>query len=189
VRLIGVLGGSFDPIHHGHLIAGAILREVLGADEIRWVPTGQQPFKVGRHAASAADRARMVELAVGGTAGFVVDRYEADRPGPSYTVETLADLRSRCPDDRLCLLIGTDAAALFPSWRDPAGIRAQAEVVVFSRGGQSPPDGVADRVVPVPFLDISSTALRARVRAGRSIRYFVPDPVSEYIAARRLYQD
>ncbi|MGE0443161.1 MAG: nicotinate-nucleotide adenylyltransferase [Gemmatimonadales bacterium] len=186
---IAVLGGSFDPVHHGHLVVGAVSRELLEADELRWIPAGEQPFKVGRHGAPAADRARMVELAVGDAPGFVVDRVEVDRPGPSYTVETLAALRQSRPDARLMLLLGSDAAQAFGQWRDPAGIRAQAEVVIFARGGEAPPEGVADRVIPVPRIDISSTALRERVRSGRSIRYFVPEPVADYIAEHRLYQD
>ncbi len=186
---IAVLGGSFDPIHHGHLIVAAAAREALGADEIRWVPAGQQPFKVGQHAATGDHRARMVELACAGEPGFVVDRLEVPRPGPSYTVDTLTELTGRLPGAVFSLLIGADTAALFEKWRDPRGIRARASVIVFARAGEEPPPGVADRVIIVPRVDISSTAVRERVRRGQSIRYLVPDPVIDYIAEQGLYQD
>lgn len=186
---IAVLGGSFDPVHHGHLIVATAAAELLGVDQVRWIPAGQQPFKVGQHGASAADRTRMVELAVDGVASFGVDRCEADRGGPSYTVETLTDLGIRFPGAELSLLLGADAAELFWQWRDPAGIKARATVVVFARAGETAPAGVADRVIEVPRLDISSTAVRDRVRNGRSIRYLVPDPVMAYIAEHGLYRD
>ena len=186
---IAVLGGSFDPIHHGHLIVAAVAREALGADQIRWVPAGEQPFKVGQHGASGAHRARMVELACAGEPAFVVDRVEVNRPGPSYTVDTLGALAARYPQSALSLLLGADAAELFPKWRDPTGIKARATVVVFARDGEEPPPGVADRVIIVPRLEISSTAVRDRVRHGQSIRYLVPDPVMDYIADEGLYRD
>jgi nicotinate-nucleotide adenylyltransferase len=186
---IAILGGSFDPIHHGHLIAAVAAREALGVAEVRWIPAGEQPFKVGTHQASARDRARMVELACQGERGFVVDRLEVERRGPSYTVDTLTTLAERLPGSPLSLLLGSDAAQLFPSWRDPSGIKARAAVVVFAREGETPPPGIADRVIIVPRVDISSTAVRERVRRGQSIRYLVPDPVIEYITAQGLYRD
>lgn len=186
---IAILGGSFDPIHFGHLVMARVSRERLGVDEIRWIPAGEQPFKVGRHRAPAADRAEMVERAVRGIPGFVADRCEVERSGPSYTADTVAMLRARYPAARLSILLGSDAAKLFPKWRDPAAIRAEAEIIVFVRGGETLPDGVADRVVPVPRIDISSTAVRDRVRAGESIGAFVPEPVATFIAARGLYRN
>lgn len=183
---IGVLGGSFDPVHHGHLLAARGLRERLGLDEVRLIPAGEQPFKTGRHGAPAAARAAMAELAVEGEPGLLVDRIEVDRPGPSFTVDTLEALASRLPGTNLTLLLGADAAAEFDAWRTPARIRALAEVVVFSRVGAGPAPG-GFRTVELPAVDISATAIRARVRAGQSIRYLVPDPVAAYIAAHRLY--
>lgn len=186
---VALLGGSFDPVHHGHLIAAAALRDALTVDQVRLMPAGEQPFKVGQHGAAAAHRASMLELAVAGEAGLVVERAEVDRPGPSYTVDTLAELSAKEPDVDWLLLLGADAAKLFPTWRDPEGIRHRASVVVFARDGEAPPTGVADRVVAVPRVDVSSTEIRARVRAGRSIRFLVPDAVARYIAAHGLYRD
>ncbi|MBM4186461.1 MAG: nicotinate (nicotinamide) nucleotide adenylyltransferase [Gemmatimonadetes bacterium] len=186
---VALLGGSFDPIHHGHLIVAMALREALGLDQIRLVPAGEQPFKTGHHRATAAQRADMVRLAVAGEPGLTIERAEVDRPGPSYTVETLRVLAAAEPGVGWSILLGADAARLFPTWRDPAGIKALAEVVVFARDGEAPPEGVADRVVAVPRVDVSSTEIRARVRAGRSIRFLVPDAVAGYIATHGLYRD
>jgi len=182
---IGVLGGSFDPVHHGHLIAARALREILALDEVRLVPAGSQPFKRDGHGAPAFDRARMTELAVAGEAGLMADRLEVEREGPSYTVDTLTSLQARWPGAELTLLVGADAAREFPSWRDADRIRAMARVVVFTRAGSG---SLADHpVVEVPALEISSTDIRARVRAGRSIRYLVPDAVADYILTEQLY--
>ncbi len=186
---IAVLGGSFDPIHHGHLVVASVAREVVGAAQVRFIPAGEQPFKAGHHAAPGGHRAAMVELAVAGDPAMVADRVEVDRPGLSYTVDTLADVRRRFPGVTIVLLLGSDAATLFPKWRDPSGIRAQAEVVVFARDGEAVPEGIADRVVPVPRIEISSTAVRRRVRSGQSIHYWVPDSVAQYIDAHSLYRD
>ena len=186
---IAVLGGSFDPIHHGHLIAAVAAREALAVDRLVWVPAGTQPLKVGGHGAPGTDRAHMVELSVAEMVGFEVDRIEIDRVGPSYTVDTLTELAARFTGAELTLLLGADAAGLFWKWRDPAGVKALATVVVFARAGETPPAGVADRVIEIPRLDISSTAVRDRVRNGQSIRYLVPDPVMAYIAEHGLYQE
>lgn len=184
-----MLGGSFDPIHHGHLVVAGIAREALGAAQVRLIPAGEQPFKVGQHSASADHRATMVELAVVDDPALVADRVEVDRVGPSYTVDTVRDIRRRFPEATLCLLLGSDAAALFRTWRDPDQIRAHAEVVVFARGGESVPEGVADRVLTVPRIEISSTTVRSRVRSGQSVRYWVPDRVAQYIDRHGLYRD
>src|SRR5262249_58982886 len=117
---IVVFGGSFDPIHHGHLIAALAAKDALGADEIRLVPTGLQPLKAGQHRAPAEHRARMTELAAADTPALVVDRCELVRAGPSYTVDTLRDLHRRFPGAEVSLLLGSDAAALLPQSRGPA---------------------------------------------------------------------
>ena len=183
---VGVFGGSFDPVHHGHLIVAMEALRALGLDEVRFVPAREQPFKRGAHAAGAADRLEMLRLACTGVPGFVVDPRECERPGPSYTVDTLRSLRADRPGDALSLLIGSDAAADFPAWRAASAIRELATVVVLARPGIAIPPGF-DRTVAVPAIDISATAVRARARAGESIRFLVPDPVERYIAERRLY--
>jgi len=180
---IGVFGGSFDPIHHGHLIAATSLADALGLDQVRMVVARTQPLKRDGHGASAADRAEMVGLAVGDDARLRADRSELDREGPSYTVDTLRALRAGLPGAELVLLLGADAAAELPRWREAEAIPALARVEVFARGG------AAAGSQAVPRVDISSTEIRARVRRGRSIRYWVPDAVAEYIAAHRLYEE
>ena len=180
---IGVFGGSFDPVHHGHLIAAVALRETLALDEVRLVVAREQPFKTGSHEAGAEDRANMVERAVKDDRGLRVDRSEVSRSGPSYMVDTLRQLRTDAAGAELVLLLGADTAEGFGRWREPDTIRSLARVAVFSRQGM---EGIG---VTVPRVDISSTEIRARVRAGRSIRYWVPDAVAEYIAEHRLYRD
>jgi nicotinate-nucleotide adenylyltransferase len=186
---IVVFGGSFDPIHHGHLIAALAAADTLRADEVRLVPTGLQPLKSGQHRAPAEHRARMTELAAAGSPALVVDRCELLRSGPSYTVDTLRDLHRRFPGAQVSLLLGSDAAALLPQWREPAAVRELCEIVVFSRGTDEPSAISADRVVPVPRIDISSTAVRDRIRSGRSVRYWVPDAVAQYIETHGLYRN
>jgi len=190
VRSIGLLGGSFDPVHHGHLIAGRIAAEALGLDELRFVPAREQPFKEGRHGAPAADRAAMLDLAVAGAPGFAVERVELDRPGPSYTVDTLKALRARDPGAELTLLLGADAAAELDAWHRAEELPGLARIVVFGRpGAPMPATPLITGTVEVPAIEISATEIRARVRAGRPIRYWVPDAVAEYIARHRLYLD
>ena len=187
--MIGLLGGSFDPVHHGHLIAGQALLEQLGLSELRFVPAFDQPLKGGRHGAVAADRVAMVELAVQGARGFAVERVEVERAGRSYTVETLRQLRAREPGARFVLLIGRDAVRDLPQWREAAMLRELAEVVAFGRAGRpAEPTPLVDRRVDVPAVDISSTEIRRRVAAGLSIRYWVPDAVERFITERGLYR-
>jgi nicotinate-nucleotide adenylyltransferase len=178
---IGIFGGSFDPIHHGHLLAASVLAESLALDEVRLVVAGRQPLKDTGHGAPAEARADMVELAVRGDPRLRVDRSETVREGPSYTVDTLRALRAEAPTAELVLLLGADAARELPRWREADAIQGLARVAVFTRG-----EGGAG-ALPVPRVDISSTEIRARVKAGRSIRYWVPDAVADYIASRRLY--
>jgi nicotinate-nucleotide adenylyltransferase len=188
--MIGLLGGSYDPVHNGHLIVGQAAAEALGLDSLRLVPAREQPFKVGRHAASSADRAAMLVLAIEGTPGLSLELIELSRPGPSYTVDTLRALRARESTAEFTLLLGADAAADLPKWHEAAEIPRLARVVVFARPGSDVPDvpGIA-ATVRVPAIDISATGVRQRVREGRSIRGWVPDSVAGYIASHRLYLD
>jgi nicotinate-nucleotide adenylyltransferase len=189
VRL-GIYGGSFDPPHLGHLLPVIDAAEQLGLDGVRFVPAAIQPLKVGRASASPADRLAMTERLVEGIPGFTVDPAEIDRPGLSYSVDTLAGVAADAPGAELFLLLGADAYALFDQWRDPDRVRALATIVVMVRGdGTTPPrERPGVRVLQSRRVDISSTELRARVRDGRTIRGFVPDAVAQYVAEHRLYR-
>lgn len=188
MSLVGLFGGSFDPVHHGHLIVAAAAAEELGLDQLRFVPTSMQPLKPTGHHASAVDRTAMLELAVAGRAGFAVERVEIERGGPSYTVETLRLLRAREPGTEFVVLLGADAAAGLSRWREPAALPTLARVAVFARGEAAPAGGPGIwRTVAVPAIGISATEVRERVRSGRPVRYWVPDSVADYIAKHRLY--
>jgi nicotinate-nucleotide adenylyltransferase len=182
---VGILGGSFDPIHHAHLIIAQLARESLGLDVVRLVIAARQPLKPG-DGATAEQRAEMVELAVAGVPGLVADWRELRREGPSWTVDTLRELRSEHPGDELTLLLGSDSARRFGEWREPEAIRALARVVVFRRGGEAAPTGF-DAEVAVPALELSSTAIRTRAAAGLSLAGWVPDRVADYISRFGLY--
>jgi nicotinate-nucleotide adenylyltransferase len=188
--MIGLFGGSFDPVHHGHLIVGKVAAEKLKLDSLRFVPAREQPFKIGQHRTSAEHRVAMLALAVAGMPGFSVERSELQRPGPSYTVDTLRHLREREPGEDFLLLLGADAAADLPAWREAGQLRDLARIVVFARSGT--PVAASpwiSTVIEVPAIDISATEVRRRASRGLSIRYWVPDPVAEYITKHRLYLD
>jgi nicotinate-nucleotide adenylyltransferase len=188
--MIGLFGGSFDPVHHGHLIAAQVARDRLGLEQLRFVPAREQPFKQGRHGTSAEHRAAMLSLAVSGTAGFAVERAELERPGPSYTVDTLEELRRREPGTDLLLLLGADAAAEMSAWHQAHRLPQLATVVVFARPGAAvPASPLISATIEVPAIDISATGVRDRVRRSLSVRYWVPDAVAEYISRHRLYLD
>ncbi len=185
---LGVFGGSFDPVHHAHLIVAGRAREALQLDLVLFVVAGEQPFKGGMHHAAATHRARMVELALHGTDGFRVDRRELGRPGPSYTVDTLRDLAAEHSGTGLVLLLGADSARTFASWHEPDAIRRLARVAVFRRAAEVPPPGF-DLTVDVPALELSSSAVRQRAASGRTLLGWVPPAVAGYIAAEGLYQN
>lgn len=188
-----MLGGSFDPIHNAHLIIARLALEVLELDRVHFVVAAEQPFKEGRHGAPAAERLRMVELAVDRLTGFIADGRELVRPAPSYTIDTVRELRAEEPDSDLFLLMGSDTAAGFERWREPVAIRAMAQVAIFRRpvhdGSESAalPARWVDHEVAVPRIEISSTAIRARAAAGGSLAGWVHPAVADYIVASRLY--
>ena len=184
-----LFGGSFDPVHVGHLVAAEAAGEALDA-RVRFLPARVQPFKRAAHGASAEQRAEMLDLAVAGNPRFAVERIELMLPAPSYTVRTLQALAAREPGNRFTLLLGADAASELAAWYQVDALPALADVVVFARPGASLPRHAAIRqVVEVPVMDVSATMIRDRVRRARSIRYLVPDAVREYIAARGLYRE
>jgi nicotinate-nucleotide adenylyltransferase len=189
---VGVFGGSFDPPHVGHLLVAGDAAERLALDPVLFVPTAAQPLKQGRQAAPAALRVAMVEALVGDEPRFAVDRTEVDRGGLSYTVDTLATLAERWPGRELVLLAGADALATFARWREPHRIRQMAELVVLTRGDAAEvgPDfpGGPPTFLPTRRVDVSSTEVRARLAAGRSIRGFVPEGVAEIIRSAGLYR-
>ena len=188
--MVGLLGGSFDPVHNGHLIVGQVAAQALGLETLRLMPAREQPFKQGRHGASAADRAAMLDLAIEGVPGLSVEPLELSRAGPSYTVDTLRALHAREPGTEFTLLLGADAAADLPAWHEAAEVPRLARIVVFARPGSAVPGlPMISGTVEVPAIDISATEIRRRVREGRSIRGWVPDAVAEYITSHRLYLD
>lgn len=195
---LGVFGGTFDPPHAGHLVAADSALHAFQLQRVLFVPAGEPPHKAGQVCAGAEQRYEMVRLAIAGHPGFAVSRLELDRPGPSYTVDTLAALRQ---DGRsLFFITGIDAVLELPGWRDPEGLLRLAEFVAVSRPGLSPgrltalratlPAAARARIhhLPIPAVDVSSHDLRRRVRDGLPIRYLVPDPVAAYIARERLYR-
>lgn len=188
--MVGLFGGSFDPIHHGHLLVGLAAVEALGLESLRFVPAHTQPFKAGRHGATPEQRAAMVALAIEGEPRFALERLELERGGPSYTVETLRALKAREPGAEFALLVGADAAAELESWREAEALPGLARIVALTRGAAAaPPSPLVWRTLGVPAIEISATDVRARVRAGAPVRWRVPDAVAHYIAAERLYLD
>jgi nicotinate-nucleotide adenylyltransferase len=188
---IGLLGGSFDPPHNGHLLAAGDAFEALSLDRLIFIPAAVQPLKVGRASATPAQRLRMVELLVDGDERFEVSRIEIDRGGLSYTVDTLAAFSAQWPSAQLFWLIGADAIQSFSRWRQPERIVELATVVVMQRAGdaiQVPEVPGSPQWLASRRFDISSTEIRARVKQGKSIRGFVPDAVGEFIAAEQLYR-
>jgi nicotinate-nucleotide adenylyltransferase len=190
---IGVLGGSFDPPHNGHLLAAGDAFDALSFDRLVFVPTATQPLKAGQTVASPAQRLAMVRALVDGDPRFDVSTIEIDRGGLSYTVDTLTALSEQWPQAELFWLVGADAIETFPKWREPKRIAELATIVVLRRADE----GMSQKLESVPGsprmvssrrIDISSTEIRERVRAGKSIRGFVPDAVAELIAAERLYR-
>lgn len=189
-RVVGLFGGSFDPIHHGHLLVALAAVESLPLDSLRFVPAHTQPFKLGRHGATPEQRAAMIRLAIADEPRFALERVELDRGGPSYTVETLRALRVREPAVEFALLVGADAVAELGAWREAEALPGLARIVALTRHGAAPPASpLVWRTLPVPALEISATDVRDRIRAGMPIRWRVPEAVARYIAAERLYFD
>ena len=196
----GVLGGTFDPVHLGHLMIAEEARVSLGLDEVLFIPAGQPYFKTGQPVSEACHRLAMVELAVASNPHFTASDMEVRRPGPTYTVDTLTELRRRLGGaHELFLILGMDSLADLDRWRRPEDIFALSAVVGFARPGADVPDeetlerirGQAQgrlQLLDGPLVDISASDIRRRVAEGLSIRYTVPEPVEEYIYGHRLYR-
>lgn len=196
---IGVLGGTFDPPHYGHLILAETTREALKLDRVLFVPAANPPHKdhIELKVSPVEYRLAMVSAAIADNPYFSLSRADIDRPGPHYTVEMLAILQHSYPDAQLHFLLGGDSLRDLVTWRDPGGIIAQARLAVMRRPGayfdldgmEAKLPGIAARIdfVDAPVIGIAATTIRERVRAGQSVRYLVPPPVEEYIHRQRLY--
>ncbi|GAA4114061.1 nicotinate-nucleotide adenylyltransferase [Nocardioides fonticola] len=193
-RRVGVMGGTFDPIHHGHLVAASEVQSWFDLDEVVFVPTGDPWQKSDREVSPAEHRYLMTVIATAANPRFTVSRVDIDRAGPTYTVDTLRDLRASMPDADLYFITGADALADIFTWRDAAGLFELAQFVGCTRPGYEMDEQMlaaipSDRVtiLEIPALAISSTDCRDRTRRGEPVWYLVPDGVVQYIAKHHLY--
>jgi nicotinate-nucleotide adenylyltransferase len=186
------MGGTFDPIHHGHLVAASEVAELFGLDEVVFVPTGQPWQKSEREVSPAEDRYLMTVIATASNPRFSVSRVDIDRGGPTYTIDTLTDLRAQRPDADLFFITGADALNQILSWRDSDRCFELAHFIGVTRPGFTLADGHLPHgvvsLVEVPALAISSTDCRDRVERGMPVWYLVPDGVVQYIEKRGLYR-
>jgi nicotinate-nucleotide adenylyltransferase len=188
---IGLFGGTFDPPHNAHVALAALALHELALDELRWIPAGQ-PWQKARAITPAAQREAMVRLAMNGEPRFVLERCELKRSGMSFTLDTVRELQAARPGADWFLIIGQDQYANLHTWRDWRELLARVTLAVANRPGVGPephPEvrAAAQRVVPLPMLDIASTDIRARVAAGLDIGALVPASVARYIEANHLY--
>jgi nicotinate-nucleotide adenylyltransferase len=199
---LGIFGGTFDPVHYGHLLLAECCREQARLDEVWFVPAATAPHKVDRTPAPADKRIEMLQLAIGGHEAFRVSRIETDRGGVSYTVDTLAAIHAEQPDAELYFLLGGDSLEDLPTWREPKQICEFATPLVVRRAGSHEPDyaaletlvgherseAIRRQQIEMPRIELSSSDLRHRVAEGRSIRYRTPRAVEQYIATAGLYR-
>ncbi len=192
MRRIGVMGGTFDPVHHGHLVAASEVAHIFALDEVIFVPTGEPYQKTSRQVSPAEDRYLMTVIATASNPRFRVSRVDIDRGGPTYTIDTLRDLGAEAgPQDELFFITGADALAEILTWHDADELFGLAHFIGCTRPGHrlsvaGLPDGKVS-LVEIPALAISSSECRARVEAGEPVWYLVPDGVVQYIAKRGLY--
>jgi len=201
IMRIGIFGGTFDPVHLGHLLLAEQCREQGRLDRVKFVPAAAPPHKLEKQVTPFAQRVEMLALAIAGHPAFEIDELEKDRSGPSFTADTLAELQQRNPGAELCLVIGADTLADLPNWHRPDLVVERASLLVAARPGITPvsleslkhqiglPEHacVCCQIVHIPLIGISSTDLRTRVSAGRSIRFQVPRAVECYIEQHQLY--
>jgi nicotinate-nucleotide adenylyltransferase len=196
---LGIFGGTFDPVHYGHLLLAESCREQCELDQVWFLPAAISPHKRQREPAPAADRIEMLELALGGDERLAVCRLEIERGGVSFTIDTLDEIKAQHPGAELFFLLGGDSWRDLPSWREPTRICQLARLVVVRRPSSPEPDFTLLRpllppggksepiVVEMPQIDLSSTGIRARVASSQSIRYRTPRAVEKYIETHRLY--
>lgn len=198
---VGLFGGTFDPVHYGHLLLAEVAREQCDLDEVWFVPAAVPPHKQDAELASGELRAEMIELAVAGNPGFLVSRFELERGGVSYTIDTLRHFREETSDAELFFLMGADMLHDLPNWREAGEVCRLAVPIVARRPGNGPLDYgclrsivSADRMaifreyeIEMPQIDLSSTEIRQRAAEGRSIRYRTPRAVQKYIETHELY--
>ena len=199
-RRIGILGGTFDPPHVGHLWLATLAADSIGLDRVLFMPAAQPPHKTAEGMTSPTDRLLMTRLAIAGNDAFELTLIEMQRPGPSYTIDSVEELRRLYGDEaELFLLMAADSLAQIDTWRSPDELLARIEWVVGPRPGATPPDrpNLEDRfgerasrihVLDGPSLDVSSTQIRERVAVGETIRYLVPRGVEDLIVDRGLYR-
>lgn len=194
---VGILGGAFNPPHIGHQVCAQEALIQLELDTVVWVPVGEAPHRELQDDPGPEARLEMVELAIADDERFTTSRIEIDREGPSYTSDTLEQLLEQSPDDELFLILGGDQAAALPTWHEPEKVLERASVAVFERMSWSRnaivikigrmPGVERVRYLDMPLIQVSSSAIRRRVREGVPIRYLVPDKVVEYITTHELY--
>ena len=193
---LGVFGGTFDPIHFGHLRMAEEARERFALDSVVFVPNFVSPFKLDRVVTPGPLRVEMIRRAIADNPHFRVDNRETERTGPSYTVETLRDLKAENPEADLFFLTGTDAIKGLPGWKAPEELLDLTRFIAAARPGVQKaevlaalPDAWEERILflPMPELDISSTDLRGRIHEGRSLRYLTPRAVEDFVREHRLY--
>jgi nicotinate-nucleotide adenylyltransferase len=194
---VGLLGGTFNPPHLGHLACASLAIDGLELDRVLFIPVHEPPHKALEVEPGVEHRVEMCRRAVAADDRFAVSLVDAEVPGPSYTVDTLSRLHDRCPGDQLTFIVGGDMALSLPNWREPEAILEQAELGVAEREGVRRAD-IAERLADLgtdnvrffdmPRLDISSSQIRRMVAAGRPIRYLVPDAVADYIEQAGLYR-
>jgi nicotinate-nucleotide adenylyltransferase len=195
---LGIFGGTFDPPHLGHLILAEAARDELGLDAVLWAVAGQSPLKLDRPVSPAGVRVALVQAAIAGNDAFRISRVDLDRPAPHYTVETLQLLAASHPRAELYFLMGEDSLRDLPRWRDPQTILQLTHLAVSQRPGANVDLAALEALVPglsgrvrwvaAPQVEIASSDIQGRIRAGRSVRYMLPAAVYDIIQAEKLYQ-
>lgn len=201
MKKTGIMGGTFDPIHYGHLLLAEQTREALNLDEVLFIPSGNPYMKNASHVLDRKIRLEMTALAIEGHPYFRLSSIETDKEGPTYTFETLASLCKENPDCRYYFIVGADSLGSMETWKNPKQIFKSCSIAAAVRGEQTESmiretaEGLSRKyqadihILPSRFVDISSSEIRERVRAGKSIRYMLPERVLEYIDVHQLYHD